>query len=203
MSPVRLTIATIGAAVILFVWGALSWMVLPWHEATLKDLPNEPAIVGAMTENITEPGVYYFPAMPDKRALASMTKEQSEAAMAEWNRRHEAGPIGRISWHGSGEVAMSPMVFAKGFGLNLLTALCITAIVAVAAGRGAGFAGRLAIVLLAGVGAAISSYGSEWNYLYVPGDYALSMGVDIVAGWFLAGIIAAAAIKRRKPKAVG
>ena len=52
------------ATVVLFVWNAISWMALPFHSNSLKNMPD-----GALAENITElmpeSGIYHYPGLPE------------------------------------------------------------------------------------------------------------------------------------------
>ncbi len=46
---------------VLFVWAALAWTVLPLHSAGIKKLPGEDVILGMIQGNVTEAGFYVFP----------------------------------------------------------------------------------------------------------------------------------------------
>ena len=61
----RIIIAAVLGAVIAYVWGVVSWMVLPWHSATMHNLPNEKLVVEQLRNGGLESGVYQIPAMPD------------------------------------------------------------------------------------------------------------------------------------------
>ena len=53
--------STLLGAVVLFVWGMASWMILPWHNQTFTKFTNEPAVVTAMMQGGTERGMYMIP----------------------------------------------------------------------------------------------------------------------------------------------
>ena len=44
-------------AVILFVWGFLSWMVLPWHADSMHTFKDETAIAQSIQANASKSGI--------------------------------------------------------------------------------------------------------------------------------------------------
>ncbi len=61
-------IGAVVAAIIVFVFQAMSWMVLPIHENTLKYSAEQDAILAGITGNLPDDGVYasrtFHPAAP-------------------------------------------------------------------------------------------------------------------------------------------
>ena len=47
--------------IVLFLWGVISWMVLPWHNATLNGFDNQPAVEQAMRNTTAADGIYVIP----------------------------------------------------------------------------------------------------------------------------------------------
>ena len=119
----RILIAGLLGAVVLFVWGFVSWMFVGWHEATLSKLPDETVVLTYLREQVPEPGVYVFPYMPEDMS--------DDAAVAANEALHKQGPVGLLSV-GPGGDAMPPTMMATGFGINLIVSL----IAAWAAGAG-------------------------------------------------------------------
>lgn len=68
----RIFYATLLGAVIAFIWGFVSWALLPWHKPlTFK---NSTEMVDAILENTSEHGMYMLPSpgkdgMPDAEAI--------------------------------------------------------------------------------------------------------------------------------------
>ena len=52
---------SIAAGLVLFVWGFISWTVLPWHNMVANKFANEAAVSQALKENSPQKGVYYLP----------------------------------------------------------------------------------------------------------------------------------------------
>src|SRR5207247_8551108 len=89
---------------VLFAWGVVSWMLLPWHLATLEKFKDEAKVAQALTANATKSGVYLLPnvhkhepGMPEakaKKAEARGKKAEAKGKKAE-ARRKEAESEGR------------------------------------------------------------------------------------------------------------
>src|SRR5947207_2767946 len=57
----KILLGGVVGGIVLFIWGALAWMVLPLHTPHVKTLPNESAVTAAIKGNVTETGLYFFP----------------------------------------------------------------------------------------------------------------------------------------------
>ena len=49
------------AGLVLFFWGAFSWMVLPWHAATLHSFVDSKAVERGLVANVAQSGIYVAP----------------------------------------------------------------------------------------------------------------------------------------------
>lgn len=52
---------SIVAGLVLFVWGFISWAVLPWHMMVANGFADEAAVSQVLKENAPQEGVYYLP----------------------------------------------------------------------------------------------------------------------------------------------
>ena len=59
----KLALSAIAGGILLFAWSAVSWMVLPWHNATLKAFKGEPFVIATMVAGKNDSGVYVMPYM--------------------------------------------------------------------------------------------------------------------------------------------
>src|SRR5437870_2364404 len=87
----RIILAAVVGGVVMFIWGALAWMVLPLHTPSIKEVPNEDAMRAVIRENVKEPGFY---ALPGHGHHEGMTKEQQAAAMKVQEQKYMEGPRG-------------------------------------------------------------------------------------------------------------
>jgi len=185
MKPIL--IAGVVGGLVLFVWGFLSWAVLPWHNATMPNLPNEEAVIETLSASITATGVYQFPGMP-----------ANEADTQAWTEKFKRGPYGMLVYTVEGANPMSPKPFIGGLILNFISATLVAYLLSLAANKLSGYNQRVTFVALIGVFAALVSHITAWNWMYIPTGYSLVMAADIVIGWLLAGLVIA---WRMKPAA--
>lgn len=184
----RIFLGTLAGGIVYFMWGAFSWMVLPWHNATLKDLPGEAAILPALRQNIGETGVYCFPGMKDAGRDAQ--------SMKDFEARHRAGPVGWLVYQAQGLEPMPTSTFVKGIVLDLLAALLASLVLA--ATKVGGYKTRVLLVTAMGLFAGLVSHASQWTWMSLPAGFALNMIADLVAGWLLAGLAMAAIVREKR-----
>jgi hypothetical protein len=163
----RIAIAAIVGGLIVFVWSAISHMLLPLGEMGVSTLPNEAAVLETLKTSIPESGLYIFPTPTDPSAA------------------NPAGPAGIMVFHPNGGMDMSP----KRLGNELLSNVLAAAIAAIVASLMAAAYGRrvLAIALL-GLFGWLSLVVSYWIWYGFPALYILGEGINEMVGWFLAGL---------------
>lgn len=66
--------AALVGAIVMFIYFAASWMLLPWHKTTMMSFENETAVASALYENAKVSGVYTLPAMPKDKEEASKSE---------------------------------------------------------------------------------------------------------------------------------
>lgn len=64
----RLLLAALVGGLLVFAWGSISWMVLPFHDETIHLFPGEQDEVDAFFSRVTESGLYHYPGMEGDRA---------------------------------------------------------------------------------------------------------------------------------------
>ncbi|MEK6698785.1 MAG: hypothetical protein AABZ10_07060 [Nitrospirota bacterium] len=57
------------AGIVLFVWGFISWALLPWHMTVANKFADEAAVSRVLKENAPQSGVYYLP-FSEKKTMA-------------------------------------------------------------------------------------------------------------------------------------
>ncbi len=182
----RVLLAALLGGLVHFVWGAFSWMVLPWHDSTLKDLPGESTILPVLRQNVGESGIYWFPGMQDAKL--------NEASAAAFEKKYNEGPIGWLVYHPQGRPSMPKSTFAKGFLIDVLSALLAASVLAAASPRG--YIGRVFIVVGLGIFAALVSHAMQWTWMLMPAGYTVVMMADLVLGWSIAGLVMAALVRK-------
>src|SRR5687767_5331291 len=114
----RLIIAAILGGLVMFSWGAFSHMVLGLYDSSIKQVPNEMAVLAEMKANITEPGFYFIPGM-------DMSKTPSEEEMAAFTARHKEGPTATVIYQPTGSDIMTPRQLGTELGSNIAAAFVV------------------------------------------------------------------------------
>lgn len=185
----RTLIAGIVGGVILFIWGMLSWAVFSVHTSSVRALPNEDAVVGALQSSTLSKGVYFIPAMPQKGAAADAVKAYEE--------KFQRGPVGMVFYDPAGMNLMMPGQMLIGFLLTILSAAMVAWFLARSTAFAASYLARVAYCGMFGIFIVLASNLVEWNWLNEPNDWAYALVVDSIVGWILAGLGIAAIVKSK------
>lgn len=180
----RVLLAGLLGGVVMFIWGWLSWGMLPWHNATIPNLPNEDAVIAVLQSSITASAVYQFPGMP-----------AGEADMAAWTEKYKRGPSGMLFYSVEGKDPMGAGMFVGGFILEFIIATLAAWFLSLALGRLPGYGQRVGFLTMLGVLGALVSHIMAWNWMGNPMGYSLVMSADLVIASLLAGLVIAWRIK--------
>ena len=177
---------------VLFVWGAVSYMVLPWHSMTLNKFKDEGAMVQALVANASESGMYILP-NPHRQAQG-LTESQRKAAEEGDMKRMMEGPFMFASVGLTGTREMGPALLFNVIG-NIVSALLVTWLLLQTASatywRRAGF-----VVVIAFATAMIAHYPS-WIWWRFSESFTLVELADLLIGWSLAGLVMAKIVPAR------
>lgn len=183
----RVLLAGVLGALTVFVWGAISWMVLPWHPATVHNIPDGEPVVEMLRDRDLLTGVYHYPGeLHDEDEPAAVT----DADRSAWTDRYRRGPnVNLLVYSSEGSDPFAPATFARGFLLLLIAATLAAYLLSLAAPSLPAYGQRVLFVALLGVFSAVVSRFEDWNWLLFPTDYTLVMAMDLVVGWLLAGLV--------------
>jgi len=168
-------------------------MVLGLGESVIKQIPNEPAVVGMLQTNLKETGFYFFPGMDESRG---MTKEQKAAAEKKWMEQYQAGPWGILIYHPQGEQAVSPRKLGGQFGAEVVAGLVVAWLLAAATGLKS-YGGRLLFVAVLGLIPFLAVNFPYWNWYGFPTNFTMSELADKLITFVVAGLVLAAVVKPR------
>lgn len=160
-------IGGIVGGIILFLWGAASWMLLPWHMSTLHSFKDETAVVQVIQTNAPESGIYLSPL------------QQTSTA---------PGPMVFASVYTKGmPSSMVPSMVIE-FIIQLIAAFLVTWMLTKTT---LGYLGRLGFVLVFALAVGITTDLMYWNWFHFDTKYTLVLLADLLIGWFLAGLLLA------------
>ena len=188
----RILIGGVAGGIVLFVWGLVSWMTLPWHQ--MEMLPGQEAIAQSMRDAEVPSGVYAMPWV-DEEAMEQMSEEEKTAAMAAFTEAHERGPLAFIVYSSEGGSVMPIMSMIVGLILDIILAGVAALMLAMAAPALPGFPGRVFFVLMLGVYTAFATHMMNWNWMSYPLGFSLEMAGDTVVAALLLGIVLAIIIR--------
>ena len=171
----RIISASVAGAVVYYIWGMLTWMVLPLHGPTIQEMPAEQSIIDSIQAQNLESGVYIAPFAIDP---ASMSDPSSEFV-----KKHQAGPILSIFLRREGAEPMSAGMLLGGFVIDLLAAGVAVLMLLSLGPCGNNYWCRVGFVAGLGIFVAIVGHLSYWNWMYFPLDFTIAFVIDVAVGW--------------------
>ena len=103
----QIIIGGIVGGITFFMRGFISWVVLPWHQGTVRQDAGVMEVVKNIDDHLPETGVYYFPPMS--------FDQQDPDAWKEWEDMHRDSSRGMIFYTAEVGDPMPPMRLVQGF----------------------------------------------------------------------------------------
>lgn len=181
----RLLIATCIGAVVAFLWGFVSWELLPWHQ--METFNDDAVMSQAIKENTPEHGIYM---LPRRGAKGLDTQAISEGPLV-----YAVIRPGQLDqpWILSNHLVRS-------FLIQFLSSLILaTTVYKIQAYR---FISRASVGIVMGLFTGVSSTLPFWNWFELPGSRVLVHILDPLICWTLAGVCIAAILKPRGPRKI-
>jgi hypothetical protein len=189
----RLALGSLLGGIVLFVWSAIAWIVIPWPGEPLRAFTSEDAIIQAVKANAPRSGNYLLPIEPKR--TPGMTDEQYKAAGQAAMDRMTRGPmifsVVRLEPMGS---TTRPLVIQ--FLTQLVLAL-MASFLLLQTGR-LSYKGRVVFLTVLGVIIFVGGHVDEWNWWSFSNAYMLMQFGAIVIGWLLASFVIAAFVRGKR-----
>lgn len=178
----QLLLGTIFGAIVLFVWSALAWMIIPWPGEPFRSFTNEQAVVDAIKANAPQSGNYMVPNEPKR--TSGMTDAQYKAAEQAAMDQSARGPMLFAV------VRLGPMGMVKPLVIQLFTdmVLALLACILLLQTDRLSYFARVAFVAGLGVLIFIGGHVEEWNWFSFSTPYLVMELGAILIGWILAGL---------------
>lgn len=175
----RILLAGVVGGLVVFLWGAVAHLVLPFGHLGFTAAPGEAAAIAALKEALPEPGLY---ALPDMRDVAA---DQMPAS----------GPFGFLAWRPETSYTMGRNLIVEFLSGALAALLAACVLKSCAPGLGVLRTGVATMAL--GLFAWLSIDASYWNWYGFSSGFFLSQGVQQAVGWLLAGLAMGAVLRPR------
>ena len=181
-----LVLGAVLGGVVAFVWSAVSWMVLPWHDGSMKSFANEAEVAQVLLDNATSGGMFMLPGTPPGYAqMSGAEKQAAEAAIAQ---KKSDGPyLYGVVWRRVREDMGRQMGVALLF--DVLAALLVTMLVMRTGGMSWG--GRVMFVVTVALAVGLIAVVPNWIWWHYPSNYVIVTMADVLIGWTLAGMVIA------------
>lgn len=180
----RVLLGGLLAGIALYVWGAVSHMVLGSLDRSVKILPNEDSVLAMLRTNVAEPGFYIFPSM-DMRA----PKAEQEKQEAHWKEAYARGPRGVLVLEPAGASPSLGVLFATQLLLSALAGILAALVVGLAAPALPGYGQRVLFTMLLGVLASVFIDLPYRNWYLFPSSYTVAVFFDRTIAFLVAGLV--------------
>ena len=178
-----LLLGTVLGGLAVFIWGTISWTVLPWHMPTLKSFSNEQAVTEVLKGNAPATGVYVLPNPAAPAASPEEKKQQDAKAEKQW----AEGPRALVAYAETG-ASMTPSMI-KGLVFDMVAALLLTLLILRSGVTG--FTAKTLFIAVIALFASIVTYVPMWNWWGFASDYTLVSMFDLIIGWIIGGAVIA------------
>jgi len=166
--------------ILMFIWSAVAWMVLPIHTANIRTMANEDSVVAAMKTGMDRNSVYMFPAKP---------VSGDQAALDVWKKKYSEGPVGMVVFTRTG-TPDSMLAQMMGVGLldMILTAMLAAWLLSRSTAVNSGYFSRVMFCGTLGLFICLAVHIANWNWMMYPVDYTTGWIADSLIGWVIGGI---------------
>lgn len=174
----RLFLAALLAAVVLFVWQAVSHMLLPIGDMGFRAPQKEDAVLAAVGSDMAQPGIYRLPYLDSARM-------GDEAAMASRAEKAKAHPYAFVVVAAPIQSLDMTRQLALQFLVNFIAASIVAVILAA---TGWGFGARMLGAFGLGLFGWLANVLPLANWYLFPREYVLGALLEQGIGWLLAGV---------------
>lgn len=176
---------TVLGGLIVFVWGIISWLVLPWHSYSVERFNDEAQVASVILNNAPTNGIYVLPNVYGNK-IAGTTQEVNQELVISDEIMHN-GPhmFAAIRLQGKNPYSYGAGYF-RALLFNFAAAFVITWLLLKT--KNQDYMDRVWFVTAIGVVGGILFFLPSWNFMCFPIGYAVVGILDFAIGWFLAGL---------------
>jgi hypothetical protein len=170
--------------VALFVWGMISYMLLPWHTATLEKFTDETAVSQALSAHAAGSGMYLLP--NPHRYDPGLSDAQRKAAQEDGMTRMMQGPFmfAAVGLRGTRDTGAA---LALNLLANILSASLVTWLLLQTTGLH--YWGRVGFVVAIALTTCVIAYAPYWIWWSFSSSFTAVEFADHLTGWALTGMV--------------
>jgi hypothetical protein len=183
----RILIAALTGAVVVFIWSAIAHMATPLGTAGMSPINDEDPLLDQMRKSLPASSVYFFPT-----AGLDFTARPTPEQMKMFEEKMKRGPSGLIIYTASGGQPMSARQLVSEFVANFLAAAIAAILLSAMA---VPYFARAVFVALLALFAFLSTAVSHWIWYGFPTAFIVAELIGEFVGWFLAGLAMAKIVK--------
>ncbi len=165
-------------------------MLIPLHGPTVHQLPDENSVRDALVAQDIPSGLYAMPFGTDEEMMDPESK---------FAQHHKAGPVVSIFYNKTGFEPMPPSTMAIGFATDFAAAFIVSLLLSCTGSCCASYWRRVGFVSAFGIFLALTAHVAYFNWMHFPPDFTIAFVIDVVVGWFLAGLPIAAIVRPAIP----
>lgn len=181
----------VAGGIVVFVWGIVSWMVLPWHKMSMMKFQDEKRVADVIQDNTSKSGVY---ALPNCFADRSMSKEDMEKAKMKSREMMMKGPVVHAIVMKEGWGDNMTGRFVMSLIVNIITALFVTWLLMMT--KALSYMKQVCFIVMVALTAGFMIHLPHWVWMGLPFGCAVMHIIDLLIGWFFAGLVIAKLAKK-------
>jgi len=191
MKKTMVKCAVLGGLVV-FLWGVVSWMVLPWHQMAMKKFDNESKVADVIQDNTKMSGVYVLPNCFSQEK--GMSKEDMEKSKMKMKEMMQKGPMVFAIVKKEGMSGSMASKFIVGLIVNIVAAFFVTWLLMMT--KAMAYMKQVYFVAAVAFTASLMIYLPDWVWMGMPFGCVVMHTIDLVIAWFLAGLVIAKLAKK-------
>jgi hypothetical protein len=189
----KIFIASLVAAIILFAWQALSWMLMPIHLHSFQYTTSQDSILNVLKNSGLSTGAYLMPSVDNRNVHAFDAEYQKKNE--ELMKTSVGKPMATIFF--TAEMpGMNGVQFFYGFLYVFIAALCACLLLSLAYQSSASYWMRWWMVMLFAIVYIVLGPLTNHNWMMEPWHYTIGFIADALISWGLAGLWIAKYLKK-------
>lgn len=191
MNKTMLKCAILGGFVV-FLWGIVSWMVLPWHQMMMNKFQDEKKVADVIQENTQKSGVYMLPNCVSTDIAAS--KEEIAKSKIKTQELMQKGPIVYAIVQKEGMGGGMAGQFVTGLIVNIIAAFFVTWLLMMT--KAMAYMKQVYFITGIGFTAGLMVFLPDWVWMGMTFASVIVHLLDLIIAWFLAGLVIAKMAKK-------